>query len=524
MQNRKTIIALLLVLTLVFLAAGCGQAPEAPKDEPGSGRGGINPWVESSEEECARYVNRLFKVPEGAGNAVWRIMSKGEKLDPDNIPYPGPMVQLNFDLDGESFTARAQTGEEEDISGMYYEWEDFVTESLEKWGFGNMTGKYFRSVSKDDPAQMITWYDVEIGTNYSLSVPSFEITQDRMREIVNAMYDAEKEPFKGSKEGVFSNRLFSLVMPEELDGTYDLEVSDDDIPAVSVFDKAARADWGGYVFGVCAYEDPADWSWLPNGGKVGELKASDGTIYDIVVEYPSDVQYDLASGGETYQALAAAADSIIKGLVPADGCSFLYGGGMKGDDLYGEILAQLVTSCNEMWEADELEISDMSMMYAQLGGTPEARLQNTGFFYRDVNGDGVDELLVGEITDGDWKGIIYDMWTMEDRAPAHVMSGWARNRFYALDTGYAILNEYSSGASDSGVIIYTLTPGTAELTPLVFFRYDAYTNKEEPWSVSYDAEDETQGESITEEEWNESIAAYGDIMRFDYIPLASLSE
>ena len=48
--------------------------------------------------------------------------------------------------------------------------------------------------------------------------------------------------------------------------------------------------------GIKAYKNPADHAMLPGGRKIGELVSKklfgESVLYDIVLKYPTDVQYD----------------------------------------------------------------------------------------------------------------------------------------------------------------------------------------------------------------------------------------
>ena len=85
-----------------------------------------------------------------------------------------------------------------------------------------------------------------------------------------------------------------------------------------------------------------------------------------------------------------------------------------------------------------------------------------GYAYYDINADGIEELIFGEIAQGKLKGVIYDIYTMVDRKPQHVISGGNRNRYYICDNSF-VCNEYSSGANESGVRIYILVENSTEL-------------------------------------------------------------
>ena len=125
-----------------------------------------------------------------------------------------------------------------------------------------------------------------------------------------------------------SNKMFSITLPDKAAGKFVSETTDN---SISIFDKEAKeADFGGFAFSVSAYKEPSEYA----GGmdsKVGEFTADDGTLYDVVVSYPSDVQYDYTKYDdlpESYEMLYRGAEDIIKTLEGADGKGeFAWGGG-----------------------------------------------------------------------------------------------------------------------------------------------------------------------------------------------------
>ncbi len=155
-----------------------------------------NPWVEITEEEAVNSCTRLFKAPEGATDVVWR---KCESLgNPDE--FLGPLVQLDFKLDGREFTARAQQGaaEDADITGLYVDWtvgpEDCT---LANWGEGHMAGQSYRAITDTAYIDLITWYDVEIGIAYALTVSDADLDGFDIQAIAEQMYTADNEPYVG---------------------------------------------------------------------------------------------------------------------------------------------------------------------------------------------------------------------------------------------------------------------------------------------------------------------------------------
>ena len=299
------------------------------------------------------------------------------------------------------------------------------------------------------------------------------------------------------------NKIFEITMPEDLDGTYDVKSYKN---GYAVYDKEAEdAGFGGYAFSVYAYENPSDYA----GGmdeKVGEIKDGDKTLYDIVVEYPSDVQYDYQKYTdkmpESYEKLYDGAEDIVKTLDPLGEGDFEWGAGCKGEDLYGDVIEKFKTAMEEKWDSNKLEEEDMSPEYNAVtvayGGDAMSKV---GYAYMDLNNDGVEELMVGEIAEGDLKGTIYDIYTIVDRKPAHVVSGSARDRYYALEHGM-ICNEYSGGADLTGWQSYDIEPNTVNLLPQLGVKEDGYEDKDNPWFVNYGSSDE-EWEKIDEKEFDE---------------------
>lgn len=313
------------------------------------------------------------------------------------------------------------------------------------------------------------------------------------------------------------NEIFDISLPEELDGTYVIESRKN---GYYVYDKEAKeSGFGGFAFSVFAYEQPSEYA----GGsdmKVGEIKKDDKTLYDIVIGYPSDVQYDYTKYEEempeSYAKLYNGKEDFVKTLKSSEG-DFEWGAGCKGEDMYSEIIEKHINAIEEEWDSNKLESEEMSPEYNALKvATGGDALNSVGYAFYDVNDDGIDELLVGEIAEGDLKGTVYDIYTMVDRVPAHVLSGSARDRYYALGHDL-ILNEYSSGADDSGWQSYYIEPNTVNLMPQLGIKMDGYENKDKPWFVNF--ADPEEWENIDEKDFDEYMSRF-EYERLDFTPLS----
>ncbi len=321
-----------------------------------------------------------------------------------------------------------------------------------------------------------------------------------------------------TKDTTIKTKLFSITLPEELRGFYEVKKEKEKI---SIFHKESKkAGFGGFAFGIKVYKNPSDHAVLPGSRKLGELTDKSGNLYDVVLKHPTDVQYDYTispEAPESFKILYNIGDSInIQGI---NGSSYYKNQGMKGEDLYKNILEKHITAINEKWDSSKLEKENMSYMYNVIAQTNKNPLNKIGYAYYDVNADGIEELLIGEIAEGNWKGVVYDIYTMVDRKPQHVVSGGTRNRYYVCDDSF-VCNEYSSGALESGVRVYNLVENTNELYPQVNFKYDGYSNPKQPWYLSYSDE---KWENVTEEAFNERKKVFDKYERFDFIPLSKFS-
>ena len=317
------------------------------------------------------------------------------------------------------------------------------------------------------------------------------------------------------------NKLFAVAIPKDLKGQYKTRIKKD---TISFFHKESeKAGFGGFAFAIRAYKNPADHAVLPGSRKIGELTDKKGILYDIVLKHPTDVQYDYTKSTEapdTFKTLYKLGD--VADVRSVKGTKYHKAQGTKGEYLYKDTLKKHIELINKNLDSNQLENENISYMYNVLAQGNKNVLDKVGYTYYDLNADGIDELIIGEIADGDWKGVIYDIYTMVNRKPKHVISGGARNRYYACD-GTFICNEYSSGAGESGLRTYILIENSTELFPQVSFKYDSYTNKEKPWFISYGSDiNKDEWESMDEKDFKERKSVFERYERFDYTPLSTV--
>lgn len=329
-----------------------------------------------------------------------------------------------------------------------------------------------------------------------------------------------------STDSVLSNGLFSVTMPEDVQGLYEGLIEP---TKIVVCDKKSRENQAsGMVFEIVANGSPKEYSRAPSLRKYGELTSGDGTIYDMTLSFPTDVQFHPENGKapESYSRLYETAQSVMETIASTDGGTYLAGAGIKGEDLYQDVLKKHVTAVTEKWNAARLEEEAMSPVYELIGKVyGEAALDQVCFAYSDLNSDGIEELLVGEIREEDQNFAVYDIYTMDDHKPLHSLSGWKGNCYYAgelslynvyegpngeeywnvLDPKYSIMEEKTRG----------FTKGTTT------FVVDRSRNEDQPWFVS-----SWNGDlkNVTREEYEEKYNRLVKLKKLETSPLSELSE
>ncbi len=171
------IIVLVFCLTLPVLAA-CGpktvptptvepaptEEPAAviPTEEPAAPEKAslANPWTETDPAGLMEKLGLSFKVPEDAKDVIYR-MNESEK-----------MAEMRFTLNDMPFTARIKpVGTEfEDISGLYYQWDN-VQESSLRW----TKEKIMKVRTGEKTIEAYLWFDVVPGLMYSLSTEGADL-------------------------------------------------------------------------------------------------------------------------------------------------------------------------------------------------------------------------------------------------------------------------------------------------------------------------------------------------------------
>ena len=195
----------------------------------------------------------------------------------------------------------------------------------------------------------------------------------------------------------------------------------------------------------------------------------------------------------------------------------------KAGSPYDTILETYYTAISEQWDASELTDAYLSYMVRNAYTAPEP-LSYLGYAFLDIDGNGVDELLIGTVQESDEDltyRMIYDLYTLTNDTPTLVFSGGDRNRFYLCSDG-TIANEASNSAYQSADFYFALEGDTLVLKEGLLF--DADYDGENPWFLTTNTNWDAAGDTpITEEEAMDLFKRYEAMYQaVAYTPFSTL--
>ena len=157
--------------------------------------------------------------------------------------------------------------------------------------------------------------------------------------------------------------------------------------------------------------------------------------------------------------------------------------GAAEDALYRPILEKYVTAIRENKDPGQCSEEDISMLTGFVEG-----LDGLGWCYRDLDGNGVAELIV---SDGN---VMYDLYTVENGKTVHLASGFERNSYQLCENG-TIKNFGSNSAAESSYTMYRLVGSSLVQEQIVTF--DASQDPDNPWFVGFDKTPASEAEAQT---------------------------
>ena len=185
----KHFISIMLILCLT--AALMTVAAYAGNDTTMAGL--ANPLHETNAAELVEKTGFSMEAPEKAENIQYFYIDSADDND--------LIAEMRFCLDGTDYCYRMKgSAQEEDISGMYYTWEN-ETEAKIAYNTAKLCWN-------DDKEGVITWYDIVPGVMYSLAVTDKANPADLcscasslFQPLQGNAYGEDEQPVKGPVYG-----------------------------------------------------------------------------------------------------------------------------------------------------------------------------------------------------------------------------------------------------------------------------------------------------------------------------------
>ena len=187
-------------------------------------------------------------------------------------------------------------------------------------------------------------------------------------------------------------------------------------------------------------------------------------------------------------------------------------GSITGYPEYDEIVNQYYNGMALNWATEDFREHNLCYLAGY-----ETGVDRIGYCVRDINGDGVDELMIGRIDEYSDPGMFYDLYTMIDGQRVLVKSSGERDRYY-LCQDQTIANEGSSGAALSIWGYYDFVSGQLQLKEGIFT--DGDKHPENPYFYTTTTFYEDYSNPISEEEAENIINKY----TYETIPYISLAD
>jgi hypothetical protein len=179
------------------------------------------------------------------------------------------------------------------------------------------------------------------------------------------------------------------------------------------------------------------------------------------------------------------------------------------DKVYNQQIDRYHTALSQKWDADtcmEHDVSPMITYYYE--GNP---LDNAGFTFMDLDGDGIWELIIGAILNGEKDPLIFEIWALKNDEPVMIAQSGSHNRYYLQyaqeDDLWSVAYEAENGAASRAVYYLQLCEGEFQVVQGVLF--DALADEENPWFMTYDLDWDVSNDKPIDEKTADDVMAAG---------------
>lgn len=175
------------------------------------------------------------------------------------------------------------------------------------------------------------------------------------------------------------------------------------------------------------------------------------------------------------------------------------------DNAYDQQIGRYYTAISEQWDESTYFDHEMSALaaYYYEGNA----LDNIGFAFIDLDGNGIRELIIGAIMNAEQDPLVFEVWTLENDEPVMLVQSGSHNRYYLQyaeeDELWYISYEAENGAANFGVYCLQMFDGKLEVSQGIIF--DAVASEDAPWFMAYDLDWDVSNDTPTDEDLANAI-------------------
>lgn len=201
-------------------------------------------------------------------------------------------------------------------------------------------------------------------------------------------------------------------------------------------------------------------------------------------------------------------------------------------NIYDGIIAKYAKGISEGWGMGEFEDNNLNYLAGFLKdrasyGDNRDPLEIAGYCLFDIDGDGIDELFIGENRDPDdgYRTSIYEVYSIKGGNWIRVLSGGERDRYYLSSDG-TFYNEGSGSAFNNVLIHYRAEGPYKFLEPIDGMIYDSNYKRPDGGCWFYSEDDFWNTENakpVSEKEYNDYYKKAEDsYVDISYTPFATV--